>query len=71
MKIRRLTLRLPARMKATAHHDARVIAEAVGKALYENGGQASPVQLNGHGQAGSVLATRAAASLAKGGKHGG
>jgi hypothetical protein len=71
MKIRRLTLTLPARMKNTAHHDARTIAEAVGRALYDNGGQTGPITLQGRGQAGNILATRAASALPKGDKHGG
>jgi hypothetical protein len=70
MKIRRLTLTLPARMKATAHHDARTIAEAVANALHDNGGQTGPVTLPGHGHSSTVLASRAAAALPTGGKHG-
>lgn len=70
MKIRRLTLTLPARMKHTAQHDARAIAEAVGAALHDNGGQTGPVTLHGQGQTGTVLAQRAAAALPPGGKHG-
>jgi hypothetical protein len=71
MKIRRLTLTLPARMKDTAHHDARAIAEAVAQGLHKNGGQTVPITLQGHGQTASVLATRAAAKLPTGGKNGG
>lgn len=71
MKIRRLTLTLPARMKHTAQYDARAIAEAVGRALHDNPGQAGPITLQGHGQTGTVLATRAASALPTGGKHGG
>lgn len=71
MKIRRITLALPARMKNTAHHDARAIAEAVARALHDNGGQSGPITLQGHGHSSAVLATRAAAAVPKGGKHGG
>jgi predicted esterase len=71
MKIRHLTLTLPARMKNTAHHDARTIAEAVGRALHDNGGQTGPITLQGYGQGASILATRAASALPKGGQHGG
>lgn len=71
MRIRRLRLSLPARMKATAHHDARAIGEAVAQALHDNGGQATTVTLSGHGQNSTVIATRVASALPPGGKHGG
>lgn len=70
MRVRRLTLVLPARMKHTAHHDARAIAEALGRALHDNGGQSGPVRLPGHGHNATVLATRVAAALPRGGRNG-
>ncbi|WP_238366287.1 hypothetical protein [Mesobacterium pallidum] len=74
MKIRRLTLTLPAHMRGTAEHDARAIAEALGRALTEKGAAQSsnlgPITLQAHGQMGPVLATRVA-QAAKGGRHGG
>ncbi len=71
MRIKRLTLTLPARMKDTAHHDARAIADAVARQVHKNGGQVAAVSLRGHGHTGSVLAQRVGAALPKGtGGHG-
>ena len=74
MHIRRLTITLPARMKHTAHHDARAIAEAVAQALHANGGEVRDITVPGRGQSGLTLATRVGAALPKprGGQgHGG
>jgi hypothetical protein len=74
MQIKRLSLTLPPGMKHTAQHDARAIAEAVARALYDNGGQVSEVNISGHGQNGLALAQRVGAALPrpKGGNgHGG
>ncbi|MEP3846887.1 MAG: hypothetical protein ABJM43_16240 [Paracoccaceae bacterium] len=70
INVRRISLRLPASMKNTAEHDARKIAEAMGYRLSENGGQAVSVQIDGHGQSGAQLATRAAMSLPQRGRNG-
>lgn len=66
MRIRRLTIRLPQRMKDTAQHDARAIGEVVAQALWENGGQAATVNIPGQGQRGALLAQRVGAALPKG-----
>jgi hypothetical protein len=74
MQIKRLTITLPARLKNTAHHDARAIAEAMAQALYNNGGQVSELTVLGHGQNGLALAQRVGAKLPKpkgGTGHGG
>ena len=72
MRIRRLTLTLPARMRGTAGYDARAIAEALGRALAERGAAPGPITLDGLGQAAPVLSQRIAqAAGPKGGRHGG
>ncbi|MCJ9429317.1 hypothetical protein [Kordiimonas marina] len=73
MRVKRLTVRLPVRLKGTAHHDARRIGEAVAEALWKNGGQGGTITVPGHGQSGPALAVRVGAALpkARGGKgHG-
>jgi len=70
MRLRRLTLKLPASMKNTAHHDARAIAQALANQLHKNGGQVSNVTLNRHGQSAATLAHRVASALPKGGSNG-
>lgn len=72
MRIRRLTLTLSPRMRGTAGHDARMIAEALGRALAERGAASGPIILDGLGQSASVLSQRIAqAASPKGGRHGG
>jgi hypothetical protein len=69
MKLKRLTVKLPASMAATASHDARAIAEAVGQALAKGAQPSGPVSISSHGQRGSVLASQVTSGL-KGGSHG-
>jgi len=60
MRIRRLRLRLPPRLRATAEHDARLIANAAAEQLAGQGG-ARPVQqlrLPGDGAPAHALAQR-------------
>ena len=74
MRIRRLKIILPPRLKDTAQHDARLLGEAVAKALWDNGGEAGPVTVNALGQRGHVLAQRVSGALPRGkggGGHGG
>lgn len=81
MILRRITVTLPARMRATAAHDGRAIAEAAATALYAQGGGAGgapgpgpallDVLLDGRGQSGAALAQLAAARIGRGGRHGG
>lgn len=66
MKIRRLTITLPSRLKHTAQHDARRIGEAVAEAVWNNGGKAEAVNLPGHGQEGYALSQRVGAALPRG-----
>lgn len=70
MRIRRLQITLPARLRDTAHHDARAIAEAAAQALWENGGQAGTVTLAGQGQRGALLAQRVGLALPRGTRGG-
>ncbi len=70
MRLRRLTLTLPARMKDTAHHDARRIAEALARELHGRDAAPGRVTIAGHGQTGAALAQRVALALPKGGRHG-
>ncbi|PTX56103.1 hypothetical protein C8N43_0754 [Litoreibacter ponti] len=69
MKVKRLKVVLPAPMAATSTHDARAIAEAVGKAIGQGATPDGPIKTDSHGQRGTVLAGQVAAGL-KGGKHG-
>lgn len=66
MRIRRLQITLPARMKDTAHHDARALAEAVAQATWKTGGIDAPVTLAGQGHSGALLAQRVGLALSKG-----
>ena len=73
MKIKRVTIQLPAHLKNSAPHDARRIADAVGRALVGQGNIASnlSVNLQGNGQTGAMLAHQVGAQLSKGGGNGG
>ena len=66
MRIRRMKITLPARLKHTAQHDARAMAQAVAQALSDNGGQSAQVTLDGQGQSGALLAQRVGMALPKG-----
>ncbi len=73
MLIRRITLSLPAHLRATAADDARLIAEALGREIHARG-LADPrisLALPGAGQSAPVLAARMVSALPKGGRHGG
>ncbi|WP_281857226.1 hypothetical protein [Litoreibacter halocynthiae] len=70
MKLKRLTVKLPASMTATASHDARAIAEAVGQALAKGAQPNGPITIQSHGQRGAVLASQVTSGL-KGGRNGG
>ena len=66
MRIRRLRLRLPPRLRATAQHDARLIANAVAEQLAGQSG-APPVRqlrLSGDGAPAQALAQRVRALVA-------
>ena len=69
VRIRRIRLVLPARMKATAVHDARAIAEAAGEAL-ARGGAAGRIEVPGRGLTGTVLAGQVGLAMKAGGRHG-
>lgn len=72
MKIKRVTIQLPAHLANTAPHDARKIADAVGRALVGQSQNAShlSVNLQGNGQTGAMLAYQTGAQLSKGGRNG-
>ncbi|SFT86746.1 hypothetical protein [Sedimentitalea nanhaiensis] len=70
MRIRRLTLTLPAHLKDTAQHDARRIAEALAQEAYQTGACPPSIAIAGHGQTGAVLAQRVALAMPKGGRNG-
>lgn len=69
MKLKRLTVKLPASMASTASHDARAIAQAVGEALARGAQPNGPITIQSHGQRGAVLASQVTTGL-KGGRHG-
>lgn len=73
MKIRRITLRLPAHLRHTAEHDARAVAEAMARELAgrENPPATLQIDLRGQHQTGAALAAQAAMGARKGGGHGG
>ena len=71
MKINKLKITLPAHLANTAHHDARAIAEAVGRAIAENGTSPAQIVVTGAAQSGAQIALAAASQIpAKGGKYG-
>lgn len=70
MRIRRLTLTLPAHLKDTAPHDARRIAEALAHEAYAQGACPASIAIAGRGESGAVLAQRVASRVPKGGRHG-
>ena len=72
VRIRRIRLVLPARMKATAVHDARAIAEAAGEALAGAAPGEGPgrIEVPGRGLTGAVLAGQVGLALKGGGRHG-
>lgn len=74
MLIRRLSITLPARMRAGAEHDARALAEAIAGELAARGQtphERLSVSLPDTGLTGAALARTLAATLPKGGRHGG
>ena len=71
MKINRLKIVLPARMKATAHHDARRIAEQLAERMYQTGSDQREVKVNGAGQGANEIGLRVSGAVrGKGGSHG-
>jgi predicted RNA-binding protein with PUA domain len=73
MLIRRITLTLPAHLRATATPDARLIAEALGHEMAARGitDARLALALPGAGQSAPVLAARMVSALPKGGRDGG
>lgn len=69
MKIRRIRLVLPARMKGRAAADARQIAEAVGAALASGGAVSGPLVIPGAGRTGVALAVETSARIAAAGSQ--
>ena len=71
MKIRRLRIILPARMKHTAHHDARLIAERLATRLYQTGSDQREFTVTGNGQSANTLGLHLSQAVrGKGGSHG-
>ena len=71
MRIKRLRLVLPARMKDTAHHDARQIAERLAERVYQTGSNQREITLSGQGQTAAMLGVRVSQSVrSKGNRHG-
>lgn len=71
MKIKRLRLVLPARMKNTAHHDARLIAEQLSERLHQTGSDQREITLNGRGQNAATLSLRVSQSIRSKGDNNG
>ncbi|MEM7505597.1 MAG: hypothetical protein AAF415_02540 [Pseudomonadota bacterium] len=73
MRIRRLKLTLPPRMKGTASQDARMIAQAIAEKLGPEAGQRISLDLQGNGAPGATLAQQIGARIApkSGSKTGG
>ncbi len=69
MKIKRLTVKLPASMRRTAEAETRAIAEAVGRQVAK-GTPVTQVKTQSFGHRGAVLGAQVAGSM-KGGRHGG
>ncbi len=64
MRIRRLSLVLPASHKRTAAHDARQIAEAVGKAVRETrAAPLAPISIDARGRNAASLALEASGRI--------
>jgi hypothetical protein len=72
MIIRLVRLVLPARLKAKAGEEARVIAAALARELAQRGvkGATQSLTLPGAGQTGAGIAHRIGPSLRAGGRHG-
>lgn len=71
MRIRRMTIRLPARLRGTAEHDARRIAQAVAERMGGDLPQRMSVDVKGQGASGHALAQavgRRVSTLGKGGR---
>jgi len=67
MRIRRIRLVLPARMKPRAGAEARLIAEAAAEALSNGGAVNGPLIVQGAGRSGATLATEVSARIATAG----
>jgi len=72
MRIKRLTLRLPARLRHSAHLDARRIAQAIAEQINtESDVSQLTIEVSGDGQQSSELAYQAGQQAAQktGGNH--
>jgi len=71
MKIKRLRITLPSRMKHTAHHDARLIAERLATQIYQTGSDQREFTVTGKGQTANTLGLHLGQTVrGKGGGHG-
>lgn len=64
MHIRRLTIRMPARLRRSAEHDARAIAQALAEQIGDNTPRRVVVDVDGRGATGQQLAGLAGQRLA-------
>lgn len=65
MRIRRLSITLPSRFKATAQRDARLIAKRVAEQLGQNTEPRMSLEAQGQGAPGPALAQRLGAQIAR------
>ena len=71
MRVKRIRIVMPAGSRDLAAHDARAIAEAVGRALAKGAtAPAAPITVAGQGRHGAALADSVAGALPKGGRRG-
>ena len=71
MRIRRLRITLPTRMKHTAHHDARLIAERLATRLHQTGSDQREFTVTAEGQSANTLGLHLSQTVrGKGGNHG-
>lgn len=71
MRIRRMTIRLPARLRGTAEQDARRIAQAVAEQLQGDQPKRLSIDVSAQGASGHALAQvvgRSVSALRKGGR---
>jgi len=68
MRIRRMTVVMPARLRHTAAHEARRIAQAAAEQLIDGAPRKMQVDIEGRGQSGHGLAASVARGVARNAK---
>ena len=71
MKLNRLKITLPAHLASTAHHDARIIAETIGRAAFQTVNVPHNIVVSGSSQNGTQIAQVAAAQIPTKGRSNG